>query len=54
LRNIRAIAINASSVRGVTTSLKKHVDLARRIEEVVTWLPAEGDALDGSPKGWVK
>jgi 4a-hydroxytetrahydrobiopterin dehydratase len=32
----------------------KDFELARRIEEVVTWLPADGDALDGPPKGWVR
>jgi hypothetical protein len=29
-------------------------ELARRIEEVVTWLPDEGDGLDGPPERWVK
>jgi 4a-hydroxytetrahydrobiopterin dehydratase len=32
----------------------KDFELARRIEDVVTWLPSATDALDGPPKGWVK
>jgi 4a-hydroxytetrahydrobiopterin dehydratase len=32
----------------------KDFELARRIEAVVTWEPAEGDALDGPPKGRVQ
>lgn len=29
---------------------KKDFELARKIEEVVTWYPAEDDALDGKPR----
>jgi pterin-4a-carbinolamine dehydratase len=32
----------------------KDFELAQRIEDVVTWLPSETDALDGPPKRWVK
>jgi pterin-4a-carbinolamine dehydratase len=32
----------------------KDLELAKRIEEVVIWLPSQGDALEGPPKGWVK
>jgi pterin-4a-carbinolamine dehydratase len=32
----------------------KDFELARRIEETATWLPAEGQALEGTPNRWVK
>ena len=32
----------------------KDFELARRIEEVVTWLPSETDALEGPPRRWVE
>ena len=32
----------------------KDFELARRIEEVVTWQPAVQDALEGTPKSWVE
>ena len=47
----------------VTVKLQTHrvlaitwsdVELARKIHEVVTWLPADDDALEGFPKKWVR
>ena len=38
-------------VRAITYS---DVELARRIDEVATWKPAEGAALAGFPKHWVR
>ena len=32
----------------------KDFELARRIEEVVTWRPAREDVLEGPPKRWVE
>jgi 4a-hydroxytetrahydrobiopterin dehydratase len=32
----------------------KDFELARRIEEVVTWQPSPEDALEGTPKLWVE
>jgi len=32
----------------------KDFELARRIEEVVTWRPSPGDALEGTPSRWVE
>ena len=32
----------------------KDFELALLIEEVVTWQPSEGEALQGPPKTWVK
>ena len=32
---------------------KMDLELARKIEEVVTWLPGEESALDGYPKKWI-
>jgi 4a-hydroxytetrahydrobiopterin dehydratase len=32
----------------------KDFELARRIEEVVTWRPEPGDALEGTPNRWVE
>jgi len=32
----------------------KDFELARRIEEVVTWQPDPGDALEGTPNRWVE
>ncbi len=46
----------------VTVKLQTHrvhavtahdVELAQKIHEIVTWQPADGDALDGFPKQWV-
>lgn len=30
------------------------IELARRIHDVATWKPAEGDALGGFPKKWIQ
>jgi 4a-hydroxytetrahydrobiopterin dehydratase len=47
----------------VTVKLQTHrvhaitrndVELAKKIHEVVTWKPAEGSALEGYPKNWVR
>jgi 4a-hydroxytetrahydrobiopterin dehydratase len=47
----------------VTVKLQTHkahaitrndVELARKIEEVVTWQPAQGSALQGFPKNWIR
>ena len=32
----------------------KDLELARRIEAVVTWRPSPEDALEGTPKRWVE
>jgi len=32
----------------------KDFELARRIEEIVTWRPEPGDALEGTPNRWVE
>ena len=32
----------------------KDFELARQIEEVVTWQPSPEDALEGTPKRWVE
>jgi 4a-hydroxytetrahydrobiopterin dehydratase len=45
------VRLQTHDASGVTD---KDFELARRIEGIVTWLPAEGDALDGPPKRWVK
>jgi len=39
------------SAKGITA---KDFELARRIEDVVTWLPAEGQALAGFERGFKK
>ena len=44
------VKLQTHRVRGITWS---DVELARRIHEVVTWQPAEGDALGGFPKNWI-
>ena len=36
---------------GVT---ERDFELARKIEEVTTWKPAEGAALEGTPNKWVR
>jgi 4a-hydroxytetrahydrobiopterin dehydratase len=47
----------------VTVKLQTHkahaitrndLELARKIEEVVTWQPADGMSLQGFPKNWVR
>ena len=44
------VKLQTHRVRAVTFS---DVDLAKRIQEVVTWKPDEQSALDGFPKRWV-
>lgn len=45
------VRLQTHDAGGVTD---KDFELARRIEDVVAWLPSEGDALTGPPHGWVK
>jgi 4a-hydroxytetrahydrobiopterin dehydratase len=45
------VKLQTHSARGITA---KDVELARKIDEVVLWKPAEGSALDGFPKNWVR
>jgi 4a-hydroxytetrahydrobiopterin dehydratase len=44
------VKLQTHKVRAITNM---DFDLARKIEEVVTWLPDEGSALDGYPKKWI-
>ena len=44
------VKIQPHRVRAVTQS---DVDLARRIDEVALWKPADGSPLSGFPKKWV-
>lgn len=44
------VLLQTHRVRGITPN---DVELARKIHAVVTWKPAESDALDGFPKRWV-
>ena len=44
------VLLQTHRVRGITRS---DVELAARIHEVASWLPAAEDALDGFPKRWV-
>ena len=39
------------SAKGITD---KDFELAKKIEETVTWLPPEGGALDGFERGFKK
>jgi 4a-hydroxytetrahydrobiopterin dehydratase len=43
------VKLQTHRVRGITPS---DVELARRIDEVVLWKPAEGSPLGGFPKRW--
>ena len=45
------VKLQTHRVRGITTH---DVTLARKIHEVVTWLPDEDSPLDGFPKNWVR
>ena len=45
------VQLQTHRVRGITRS---DVELARKIHEVVTWQPAEEEALQGFPKKWVQ
>lgn len=44
------VKLQTHRVRGVT---RLDVELAAKIHEVVSWLPAEDSALDGFPKKWI-
>lgn len=44
------VKLQTHRVKNITWS---DVELAKKIQEVVTWLPAEGDALQGFPKKWI-
>jgi 4a-hydroxytetrahydrobiopterin dehydratase len=45
------VKLQTHRVRGITWS---DVELACRIDEVALWKPAEGAALQGFPKNWVR
>jgi 4a-hydroxytetrahydrobiopterin dehydratase len=45
------VKLQTHRVRGITWS---DIELARKIHEVVTWKPGEGDALGGFPKKWIQ
>ena len=45
------VKLQTHRVRAITTN---DVELARKIHEVVTWLPADDSPLDGFPKNWVR
>jgi 4a-hydroxytetrahydrobiopterin dehydratase len=45
------VKLTTHSAGGITD---KDLALARRIEEVVLWRPAEGNALVGTPNKWVR
>lgn len=44
------VKLQTHRVRAITT---KDTELAKKIEETVTWLPDDTSALDGFPKKWV-
>ena len=44
------VKLQTHRVRGITPN---DFELARKIEDVVTWKPAAGAALSGFPKKWV-
>lgn len=44
------VKLQTHRVKAITT---KDTELAQKIEETVTWLPAEESPLDGFPKHWV-
>lgn len=45
------VKIQTHRVRAVTPN---DIALARKIHEVVTWLPGEDSPLDGFPKKWIQ
>lgn len=45
------VKLQTHKMRGLTMM---DFELARRIEEQVTWLPAESSSLDGFPKKWIQ
>ena len=44
------VKLQTHRVRAITWS---DVELAKKIHELVTWKPAESDALEGFPKKWI-
>ena len=44
------VKLQTHKTRAIT---RMDFDLAKKIEEVATWLPGEGSALDGYPKKWI-
>ena len=44
------VKLQTHRVRGITMS---DVELAQKIEELVTWQPTEEAALSGYPKNWI-
>jgi len=45
------VKLQTHRVRAITGN---DVDLARKIEDVVTWQPADESPLDGFPKKWIR
>ena len=45
------VRLQTHDAGGITS---KDFELARRIEEIVTWRPEPGDALEGTPNRWVE
>jgi 4a-hydroxytetrahydrobiopterin dehydratase len=45
------VRLQTHSAGGITA---RDLELARRIEEVVLWRPAQGSALEGTPNRWVR
>ncbi len=45
------VKLQTHRVRGITDN---DFELARRIQEVVTWKPPAGSALTGFPKKWIE
>lgn len=49
--DILTVRLTTHDAGGVTD---RDFELARRIEEVLTWQPGPNDALEGKPKGWIR
>lgn len=45
------VMLQTHRVGGITMS---DVELARKVDEVALWKPAESDVLEGFPKNWVR
>ncbi len=45
------VKLQTHKVRGITG---KDIELAGKIDELATWQPDEGDALEGHPKNWIR
>jgi 4a-hydroxytetrahydrobiopterin dehydratase len=45
------VKLQTHSAKGIT---EKDFALAREIEAVATWLPAQGGPLEGFPKKWIR